>query len=45
MKDSDETFQAPVPNLDVGMYFRIVDDTTLDLVEVDICTGISLWIA
>ena len=38
MKDSDEPFQAPVSNLAVVMYVRIVNDFTLALVEVNICS-------
>ena len=37
MNDSDETFQAPVPNLAAVMYDRIVDDSNLALVDVNMC--------
>ena len=37
MKDSDESFQAPVPSKVVVIYIVIVDDSRLALVEVDIC--------
>ena len=39
MNDSDEPFQALVPDLTVVMYVRIMHDTTLVLVEVDICVN------
>ena len=45
MKDSNESFQAPVTNLVVVMYVRIVDNITLALVEVDICARSSLLMA
>ena len=37
MNDSDEPFQAPVPNLDVVMYARIADDSKLALVDINMC--------
>ena len=45
MNDSDEPFQAPVPNLAVVMYVRIVDDYKLALVDVNMCAKSSLWMA
>ena len=37
MNDSDEPFQASAPNLDVVIYVRIVNDSTLALVDVNMC--------
>ena len=42
MNDSDEPFQAPVSILAVVMYVRIVDETTLTLAEIHICSRGSL---
>ena len=43
MYDSDEQFQAPDPNLAAVMYVMIVDDSTLALVDVNICARNYLW--
>ena len=45
VNDSDEPFQSQDPNLTVTMYVRIMDDTPLNLVEINICFRSSLWMS
>ena len=45
MKNYDDPFPVPVPNLAIVMYVSIMDVNTLTLAEVDICARISLWMS